>query len=177
MLLFRLSSANLVGRCGTGLAIGSNIQPIAQLHLQPRDRSARQLQDAPHLEAHRSQPVWRQAAPQLDYPKIAVQTHHIDFERHEKSMNTGRGSNPQPPSSVQTASPEETKQPLQGCIGQFDPITHYAAPSCIDHSEHWNRTAPPFLCYLLLGLLLPAVDNDSQYDECQHSSHNSNDNR
>jgi hypothetical protein len=29
----------------------------------------------------------------------------------------------------------------------------------------------------LLGLLLPAVDNDSQYDECQHSSHNSNDNR
>ena len=70
------------------------MQLISQFHLRPRDHSARQLQNAPHLEADGCQPERCQAAPQLDHLKIAVQTHNIDSEGHAKSMNAGRGSDP-----------------------------------------------------------------------------------
>jgi len=129
------------GHGRASLGDGRNMQLISHFHPQPGDRSARQLQHATHPEADRGQPEWRQTVPQLDHLKIAVQSHHIDFEGHEKSMNTGRGSDPQPPSSVQTSSTEQAEQPLPGSIGQLDGIAHCAAPSCVRHSEHRNRTA------------------------------------
>jgi hypothetical protein len=68
-------------------------------------------------------------------------------------MNTGRGFDPQPPPSVQPTSSEKATHPLHGCVGQLDLIAHDAAPSCIDRSEHWNRTAPPIPYYLAFCFL------------------------
>jgi hypothetical protein len=51
-------------------------------------------------------------------------------------MDAGRGFDPQPPSGVQTTSPEQANHPLQGCVSQLDALSYSSTPGCIGNSEH-----------------------------------------
>src|ERR1039457_3430132 len=97
---------------GSGNRFGGwvNLYLVPNMDLRPRDRSARQLQNTPQLHAHRGQSKRRQAAPQLDDLQVPIETNHVDLEGHSKSMDAGRGFDPQPPSGVQTTSPERSEE-------------------------------------------------------------------
>jgi hypothetical protein len=141
-----------------------NLNLVAYLDLRPPNRSARQFQNTPQLHADRGKSKRRQAVPQLKDLEVPIETYHIDLEGHSKSMDAGRGFDPQPSSGVQTTSTEQANHPLQGRVRQLDTLSNSSAPGCIGYSEHKksiSATGPQ-----LGRLLLSAEDDNSQYGGC-----------
>jgi hypothetical protein len=89
-------------------------------------------------------------------------------------MDARRGFNPQTSAGVQTSSPEQSKHPLHGCVGQLDAISYNRSPGCVGYSEHKNFVSATQL--QLDSLLLSAVDNDSQNGGSKNTRNNLNSN-
>jgi hypothetical protein len=87
-------------------------------------------------------------------------------------MDAGRRLDPQASSGVQTPPAEKSEHPLHGCVGQLDTISNNGASRCVGNSEHKNPPARPPT--QLDNFLLPAVDDDSKYEGCQHPSYDLN---
>ena len=129
----------------TRLQRAGNFELVPDLHLGLRNGSARQFQHTSQLQAYGCNSKWRQAAPQLDDLTVAVQPDYINSKGHSKSMDAGRGFDPQSSSGVQAPPSEKSEHPFHGRVGQLDAISHNCAPSCIDYSEHRPQTARPII--------------------------------
>jgi hypothetical protein len=122
--------------------VGAHLDRVAGLYLQGCDSAGGKFQHALDFKFNGSDAKWDQLRPEVGDAAVFVQADDVDGEEHPQSVNAGGGLNPKPSSGADFATAQQTNEPGQRRVCNFNAVSDGVSPGCIHYGDAMHGYDP-----------------------------------